>query len=50
MLKIIKEFFQFLIIRKKLLLIPLMLILFLIGTLLFISQGTVFAPFIYAIF
>ena len=44
------EFFKFLKIRKKYWLVPIILILFLFGGLLVLTQGTVIAPFIYTIF
>lgn len=45
-----KEFVRFAIHRKKFWLIPLLLGMALIGGLLFYSQGTVVAPFIYTLF
>tara|TARA_B100000795_G_C22673420_1_gene388852 strand:- start:502 stop:654 length:153 start_codon:yes stop_codon:yes gene_type:complete len=50
MLEFIKEFFEFLKSRKKYWLFPLILILGLFGILIVLSQGSVVAPFIYAIF
>ena len=46
----IKEFWQFLKIRKKYWLIPILLFLVLFGGLLIVSEGSVIAPFIYTIF
>tara|TARA_Y200000002_G_scaffold347241_1_gene322328 strand:- start:491 stop:640 length:150 start_codon:yes stop_codon:yes gene_type:complete len=46
----LKEFWSFLIIRKKYWLFPIILILVLFGSLIILSQGSVVAPFIYAIF
>jgi len=44
------EFFKFLVNRKKYWLIPLMVIMFMFASLIFITQGTVVAPLIYTIF
>jgi len=46
----LKEFFAFLIARKKLFMLPFFLLLILIGVLLVFAQGSVFAPFIYTLF
>lgn len=46
----IKEFFQFLRVRKKYWLIPLIIILLLLSLLIVATQGTALAPFIYSIF
>jgi hypothetical protein len=46
----IKEFLLFLTHRKKLWLLPLLIIIVLIGSMLILSQGSVFAPFIYTLF
>lgn len=46
----IKEFFQFLRVRKRYWLIPLILILLLLSLLIVATQGTALAPFIYSIF
>lgn len=50
MIDFIKEFFSFLITRKKYWLIPIVIILLLLSLLIVISQGTALAPFIYSIF
>ncbi len=50
MLDFIKEFFSFLLKRKKFWLIPIIVTLFLFGTLVVLTQGTAVAPFIYTIF
>lgn len=47
---IIIEFMKFLAIRKKYWLLPIVLTLMILGALLIISEGSVVAPFIYAIF
>ena len=44
------EFFVFLKTRKKYWLMPIILILFLFGALIILSQGSVVAPFIYTLF
>ncbi len=50
MLDIVIEFLKFLMKRKKYWLLPIMLILLIFGFLIVLTQGTVFAPFIYTIF
>jgi hypothetical protein len=44
------EFWTFLKVRKKYWLFPIVIVLFLFGGLIILSQGSVVAPFIYAIF
>lgn len=46
----IKEMWTFLRSRKKLWLLPLVLIMVLLGGLLMLAQGSVIAPFIYTLF
>ena len=46
----LKEFLQFLIIRKKYWLLPIIIVLVLFGGLIILSQGSAVAPFIYALF
>ena len=46
----IKEFWEFLRVRKKYWLLPILLTLFIFGGLIILSQGSVVAPFIYTIF
>ena len=46
----IKEFIDFLKVRKKYWLLPILLVLVLFGGLIILSQGSAVAPFIYAIF
>jgi len=46
----LKEFFEFLKIRKKYWLLPIIIVLVLFGGLIILSQGSVIAPFIYTIF
>ena len=46
----IKELWNFMRIRKKFWLLPIMLMMALFGALIVLSQGSAVAPFIYAIF
>ena len=46
----IKEFWEFLKVRKKYWLFPILLSLVLFGALIVLSQGSAIAPFIYTIF
>jgi hypothetical protein len=46
----IREFWQFIRVRKKFWLLPIIIILFIFGGLIVLTQGTVIAPFIYTIF
>ena len=46
----LKEFWEFLKVRKKYWLLPILLVLVLFGGLIVLSQGSAVAPFIYAIF
>ena len=46
----IKEFWEFLKIRKKYWLLPIILVLIIFGGLIILSQGSAVAPFIYTIF
>ena len=46
----IKEFWEFLKVRKKYWLFPILLTLVLFGALIVLSQGSAIAPFIYTIF
>ena len=50
MLSFIKEFLEFLKVRKKYWLLPILLVLVLFGGLIVLSQGSAVAPFIYTIF
>ena len=49
-LGIIKEFFQFLGQQKKWWIIPIAVFLIILGAMIFLSQGSVIAPFVYTIF
>ncbi len=44
------ELIKFFIARKKYWLLPMVIIFLIFGGLLFLTQGTVFAPFIYTVF
>ena len=46
----LKEFVEFLKVRKKYWLLPILLVLVLFGGLIVLSQGSAIAPFIYTIF
>tara|TARA_B100001123_G_C15209273_1_gene986560 strand:- start:648 stop:797 length:150 start_codon:yes stop_codon:yes gene_type:complete len=46
----LKEFWEFLIIRKKYWLLPIIIVLAIFGGLIILSQGSAVAPFIYTIF
>ena len=50
MFEFFKEFWDFLKVRKKYWLLPILIVLVLFGFLIVLSQGTVVAPFIYTIF
>lgn len=49
-MKFIKELWKFLRTRKKLWLVPLIIVMLVIGGLLILAQGSVVAPFIYTLF
>ena len=46
----LKEFWEFLRVRKKYWLLPILLVLVIFGGLIVLSQGSAVAPFIYTIF
>jgi len=50
MFEFFKEFWDFLKVRKKYWLLPILIVLVLFGALIVLSQGTAVAPFIYTIF
>ena len=50
MLSFLKELWAFLRVRKKLWLLPVILVMLLMGGLLILAQGSVLAPFIYTLF
>ena len=49
-MEILKELWDFLRVRKKLWLAPIIIVLVIIGGLLILAQGSVVAPFIYTLF
>ena len=49
-LSIIKEFWEFLIVRKKWWLLPIVIFLMLLGALIVFTEGSALAPFIYTLF
>ena len=50
MIEFLKELWDFIKVRKKYWLLPILIILVLFGALIVLSQGTAVAPFIYTIF
>jgi hypothetical protein len=46
----LRELFKFLSSRKKLWLLPIIIVMLLLGALLLLAQSSVFAPFIYTLF
>lgn len=50
MLELLIDFWSFVKMRKRFWLFPIVFIMLLLGALLFFSQGSVLAPFIYTIF
>jgi hypothetical protein len=50
MIEFFKEFWDFIKVRKKYWLLPILIFLVLFGSLIVLSQGTAVAPFIYTIF
>ncbi len=49
-MELLKELFDFLKLRKKIWLAPIIIILLVLGGLLILAQGSVVAPFIYTLF
>ena len=49
-LSFLKEFWDFLKVRKKYWLLPIIIVLLIFGSLIVLTQGTAVAPFIYTIF
>ena len=49
-ISLLREMWLFMRVRKKFWLLPVILVLFLVGALLIITQGSALAPFIYAVF
>jgi hypothetical protein len=50
MIEFLKEFWDFLKVRKKYWLLPVFIVLAVFGSLIVLSQGTAVAPFIYTLF
>jgi Family of unknown function (DUF5989) len=50
MVSFLREFWLFLRVRKKFWLLPVLMMMMIFGSLLVLSNGSVIAPFIYAIF
>jgi len=49
-LEILKEFWEFLKVRKKWWLAPILIVLILLGSLIVLTEGSAVAPFIYTLF
>lgn len=49
-MELLKELWQFLRIRKKLWLAPIIIVMLILGGLLILAQGSIVAPFIYTLF
>jgi hypothetical protein len=49
-MEILKEFWTFLRVRKKLWLAPIIIVMLIVGGLLIVAKGSVVAPFIYTLF
>jgi hypothetical protein len=49
-MEFLKEFIRFLGVRKKYWLLPIIIVIFLFGGLIILTQGSAVAPFIYTIF
>jgi len=49
-MELLKELWTFLRIRKKLWLVPIIIVMLILGGLLILAQGSVVAPFIYTLF
>jgi len=49
-MEFLKEFWQFLRVRKKYWLLPILIVLLIFGGLIILAQGSAVAPFIYTIF
>ena len=49
-MEFLKEFWEFLKVRKKYWLLPIIIVLVIFGGLIILSQGSAIAPFIYTIF
>jgi len=49
-LSVLREMWEFIRLRKKYWLIPVIVVLLLVGVLLFLTEGSTIAPFIYTLF
>lgn len=49
-LSVLREMWEFIRLRKKYWLIPIIVVLLLVGVLLFLTEGSAIAPFIYTLF
>jgi len=49
-MELLKELFEFAKMHKKMWLLPIIIIAFLLGSLIIFAQGSAIAPFIYAVF
>jgi hypothetical protein len=49
-MEFLKEIIKFMMVRKKFWLLPILIVFLIFGSLLILTQGTVFAPFIYTVF
>lgn len=49
-MEFLKELWDFLRVRKKIWLAPIIIIMLILGSLLILAQGSIFAPFIYTLF
>ncbi len=47
---LVQEFFEFMLVRKKYWILPIVVVLFFMGLLIVFTEGSVVAPFIYALF
>ena len=50
MVAFLKEFWQFLRVRKKFWLLPIIVVMLMFGVLLFVAESSAIAPFIYTLF
>lgn len=50
MLSVVRELFAFMRQRKKLWLLPIILVMLVLSSIMFLAQGTALAPFIYTLF
>lgn len=48
--ELVRELWAYMRMRKKIWLLPIIIVLFLVGTLLILAEGSALAPFIYTIF